>query len=74
MKKLIQISIIAILVVVLFQAAVVAPVASSGQMGSSAASHMSSTATMPVEGAQMATCLVRIKGVVCAIPKVGWNS
>ena len=74
MKKLIQISLIVVLVFVLFQAAAGGSVVSSGKIGSSDVSHISSTVNTSLEGAQMAACVVRIKGVVCVTPNVGWNS
>ena len=74
MKRLIQISLIAILVLVLFQAAAGGPVISSGQTDLGAANSISSPVNTPAEGVQMAACLVRIKGVICVTPNVGWNS
>jgi hypothetical protein len=74
MKKIVQISLIVVLVCVLFQAVVVGPASSSGMVGSSPARHVSSAMDTPVEGVQMAACLVGMKGVICAMPNVGWNS
>lgn len=74
MKKFIQISLIAILVIVLFQAAAGGAVVSSGQIDQSAFSNTSSAANTSAESVEMAACLVRIKGVICVHPNVGWNS
>ena len=74
MKKLIQISLVVVLVFVLFQAVAGGSVVSSGTVGSSTANHVSPAANASMEGLQMAACLVRIKGVVCVQPHVGWNS
>ncbi len=71
MKKLIQISLLVVLVLVLSQAAAAAPVDSASQIGSHAATSISSTA---VEDAHAAACLVYIKGIVCVTPNVGWNT
>jgi hypothetical protein len=74
MKKIIQISLVVILVFVLFQAVNIGSIASSGSVGASTASRVSSPVHASAEGLQMAACLVRIKGVVCVRPQVGWNS
>jgi hypothetical protein len=74
MKKLIQISLIVILVFVLFQAVAGESVTTSGQVDSSTSNSVSSPVSTSLEGGQMAACLVRIKGVVCVQPHVGWNS
>jgi hypothetical protein len=74
MKKIIQISLVVILVFVLFQAVSTASTTSSGTVGISTASRISSPVNASAEGVQMAACLVRIKGVVCVRPAVGWNS
>jgi hypothetical protein len=74
MKKFIQFSLIVVLVCVLFQAAVVGPASSAGMVGSSPAHHVSSAVDTSVESFQMAACLVSVKGVICVIPNVGWNS
>lgn len=74
MKKLIQISLVVVLVFVLFQAVAAGSALSSGAVGSSTASHISPAANTSVEGMQMAACIVRVKGVICVRPNVGWNS
>jgi len=74
MKKLIQISLVVVLVFVLFQAVTAGPMVSASKIGSSAASSISSTANTSVEDVQMAACLIRITGVICVTPNVGWNS
>jgi hypothetical protein len=74
MKKFFQISLIAVLVFVLFQAAAGGSVISSGQVDLSAASSISSEANTFADGVQMAVCLATIKGVNCVMPNVGWNS
>lgn len=74
MKKFIQISLVIVLMFVLFQAVAVGSVNSSGTVSSGTASHVSPTVNTATEGVQMAACLVRIKGVICVQPNVGWNS
>jgi hypothetical protein len=73
MKKLIQISLVIVLVFVLSQAVTAGSLISSGTIGSSTVSHISAANTS-VEGIQAAACLVRVKGVICVRPNVGWNS
>jgi hypothetical protein len=74
MKKFIQISLVVVLVFVLFQAVSAGSITSLGTVGSSTPSRISSPVHASAEGVQMAACLVRIKGVVCVQPQVGWNS
>jgi hypothetical protein len=74
MKKLLQICLIVILVFVLFQAVVGSAATASGQLDSVAASPNSSTMSVSVEDAHASACLVRVRGVVCVKPLVGWNS
>jgi hypothetical protein len=74
MKKIIQIALIVVLVLGFFQAAAGGSVISSEQMGSSDVTHLSSMSDTSAPGAQMAACLVRVKGVICVTPNVGWNS
>jgi hypothetical protein len=74
MKKFIQLSLVFILMFVLFQAVSGGSAASPSSVGSNAATHISSPASTPGEGVQMAACLVRIKDVICVLPNVGWNS
>lgn len=74
MKKLIQLALVVVLVVVLFQAVAGVSVVSSSSLGSNAASSISSPVDASAQGVQMATCLVRVKGVICVRPNVGWNS
>lgn len=74
MKKLIQISLIAILVLVLFQAAAGGSVAVSNQAHMGTASRISSLVNTTPAGAQLAVCPLIIKGVGCIRPNVGWNS
>lgn len=73
MKKLIQISLVLILILGLFQF-LPAESTSSAVIGSSATSSLSITADSAAENADMAGCLVRIKGVICVMPNVGWNT
>ena len=75
MKKLIQISLIVILVCVLFQVMAGGAMAPADTTGSSTASGAFFTTNASVENSQMASsCTVRIKGVVCVMPnRVGWN-
>jgi len=72
MKKIIQISLVVILVFVLFHAVAAGSVVSSGTGESNPNSSPLSTTA---EDTQMAAgCLVRVKGVICVRPNVGWNS
>jgi hypothetical protein len=73
MKKLLQMCLIVILVLVLFQASAGGASMASGQTDL-AASNNSSVTNASIEGAHAAACWVRIKSVVCAMPNVGWNS
>ena len=72
MKKLIQISLVLILILGLFQ--FIPAESNSGVIGSSAASSLSITADSSVESTQMAGCLTLRKIVVCVTPNVGWNT
>ena len=74
MKKLIQITLVVVLVFVLFQAVTSGSTISSDTIGSNIASHVSPTVTISADNAQVAACLVSIKGVPCVRPHVGWNS
>lgn len=71
MKKLIQISLVVVLVFVLLQAMAGGSMVSSSQVGSSAASGTFFTADTSVENVHAAACVSK-KGVVCI--KVGWNT
>jgi len=71
MKKLIQISLVLILILGLFQ--FMPAESNSGAIGSSAASSLGITAPI-AEDAYAAGCFVRIKGVICVTPNVGWNT
>jgi hypothetical protein len=72
MKKLIQISLVLVLIFGLLQFVAAEPTART--IGSSVASSLDSGSTTSMEGTQMAGCLVRVKGVSCAMPEVGWNT
>jgi len=74
MKKLIQIALIALLVFGLFQAAAGAAEISSVQADLGAVNTLSSEVHPSTAGVEMSACLVRIKGVICVKPNVGWNS
>ena len=74
MKKLIQISLIAILSLGLVQAVASKSAIASGQADLGTATHISSMANTTAEDVPMAACLVNIKGVICVHPNVGWNS
>jgi hypothetical protein len=74
MKKLIQISLIIVLVLVLFQATVGGLGGSPSKAGSGAAGSVSFTASTSIDDVYATACLVYIKGVVCVRPNVGWNS
>jgi glutamate synthase domain-containing protein 3 len=74
MKKFIQLSLVLILVIVLFQAVSGGSAVSPGNVGAHTATHISSPASTSVEGIQMAACLIHIAGVICVQPNVGWNS
>lgn len=72
MKKFIQILLVVVLVFVLFQAVTGGSLISSGMSDSNA---NSSALSASAEDVQMAAeCLVRVKGVICVRPNVGWNS
>ncbi len=73
MKKLIQISLIVVLVFAMFQAVIASPTVSVGGVGSHQIQTISSTANASAQASQMATCL-GIKGLLCIVPNVGWNS
>ena len=74
MKKLIQISLIVILVCVVFQGMAGGSMVSASNVESSAASNASFSADTSVEEVQMAACLATLKRVVCVMPNVGWNT
>jgi hypothetical protein len=74
MKKIIQFSLVLVLVFVLFQAVAAGSMASSSSSGSNVASDISSPLGTSAEGLQMAACLVSVKGTFCVAPAVGWNS
>ena len=74
MKKLIQISLIIVLVLILFQAVAGGVGVASDQAELGVATNISSVAKTTSEDVQMAACLVEIKGVICVKPNVGWNS
>ena len=74
MKKLFQICLIVVLVFVLFQAVAGSAAMASGQMDPEAASNNSFATSTSVEGAHASACLIRVKGLPCVIPNVGWNS
>lgn len=75
MKKLIQISLIVILVLVLFQAIAGVSMVSTSKIGSSAVSGTFFAADTSVGDVLAAACMVNIKGVVCVMPnRVGWNT
>jgi hypothetical protein len=73
MKKLIQISLILMLVLVSIQVVVGAGI-SSGSIGSRNITDISYTADTSAEGVQTAACFIKINGVICVTPNVGWNS
>ena len=74
MKRLIQISLIVILVLVLFQAALNGSVVTSNRDSLGTGTTVSSVANTTSEDVRVAACLVSIHGVVCVKPNVGWNS
>ena len=74
MKKLIQIALVLILVCVLFQTATDGSMASANQAASGAVSGTLYTGETNAENVQAVACLVGIKGVICAMPNVGWNT
>ena len=73
MKKLLQICLILILVFALFQAVVGGAALASGQPDL-AASHNSSVTNVSAESSHASACMIRVKGVICVMPLVGWNS
>lgn len=72
MKKLIQIALVLVLIAGLFQFVTAEPTA--GTVGSSATNSLNLRSTTSVEDTQVAGCFVRIKGVICVTPNVGWNT
>ncbi|HJR79101.1 MAG TPA: hypothetical protein VJ821_03445 [Anaerolineales bacterium] len=74
MKKLIQISLIVILVCAVFQVMAGGSMVSASNVESSAPSIASFSADTSVQDVQMATCLAILKRVVCVMPNVGWNT
>ena len=64
MKKLVQISLILVLLVALFQATAGRQTVLAGQMGANSTS---------AQGTRVVTC-PGLKSVVCTVPNVGWNS
>jgi hypothetical protein len=72
MKKFIQILLVVVLIFALFQAVTGRSLISSGMSDSNANSSALSTSAEDVQIA--AECLVRVKGVICVRPNVGWNS
>jgi hypothetical protein len=74
MKKFIQISLVIILVFGLFQFIAAPSMDVAAQPSSMGVRNISSITHAPVQDIQMAACLVRIKGVACVKPLVGWNS
>jgi hypothetical protein len=74
MKKLIQIALVLILVCVVFQSATDGSMASARNAGSNAVSGTLLTEETNQADVHAAACLVRIKGVICVRPDVGWNT
>jgi len=74
MKKLIQLSLVVIFVLVLFQTMAAGSVAASHQSELGIARNISSRVSSSTEGVAMAVCFSGIKGVICVMPQVGWNS
>jgi uncharacterized protein (UPF0333 family) len=75
MRKIIQFALVVILIVMVFQSVVGSPIVSSGTPDEQASSSTSSALNTAVADTQMAAaCLVRVKGVICVRPNVGWNS
>lgn len=74
MKKLIQISLIAILVLVLLQTVAGGSVAASSGTDLGTTTNMPSWVNTSTESVPMAVCLSGIKGMFCVMPNVGWNS
>lgn len=74
MKKLIQISLIMILVVMAFQFSIGNSSVESAQTSTDASTSLSGIATIPLDGAQVAVVVCRTGIRYCAIPHVGWNS
>ena len=71
MKKLLQISLIVVLVFAMFQAVLASPTASVGGIGSHQVQNFASTTIR--QGSQLAVCPL-LKGLPCVVPNVGWNS
>jgi hypothetical protein len=74
MKKLIQISLVVILVFMLVQAIAGGSIVSTSKLDSSTTSGTFFTADTSVEDVHAAACQVHIKGVICVKPLVGWNT
>jgi hypothetical protein len=72
MKKLIQIGLVLVLIVGLFQFVPTAP--TTGTVSSSVTISADLRSTTLVEDTQMAGCLVLLKRVICVVPNVGWNT
>jgi hypothetical protein len=74
MKKLIQIALVVILVLVLFQAIAPAAMVSASQSGSIVVQGIYFTANESVDDVHVATCRQLNKRAPCVKPLVGWNS
>jgi hypothetical protein len=72
MKKLVQIALVLVLLVGLFQFIPTEP--NTGTIGSNASLSTDFRSTATVEDTQMAGCLALLKRVICVVPNVGWNT
>ena len=73
MKKLIQVSLIVVVVFVMVQALIGGTMALTGQTRSNEVQSASFTTITPVQNVQLLTCLDG-RGLSCMKPNVGWNS
>ena len=74
MKKIIQLALVVILVCVLFQTVGDGSMASASNAGSITVNGTLLAEKTSEADVHMAACLVRIKGVICVTPNVGWNT
>jgi hypothetical protein len=73
MKKLIQVSLIVVIVFLMAQAVVGGPMALASQTHSIEVQRSSFTTVTPVQNVQLLICPAG-RGVSCMKPNVGWNS
>jgi hypothetical protein len=74
MKKIIQLALVVLLVCVVFQTVGDGSMASASNAGSNLINGTLLVEKTSEADVHMAACLVRIKGVICISPNVGWNT